>query len=169
MNRRRISVALVAVTASALALVTPAQAQDPTPTPVPGQQESPVPEPPDEEPTEPAPTAPTDADEAPAENEGSSFMGPDELLRSILGGHGSSGAPEDREPDNGEDEDDDEIELPEWAASAETPLTILGMVLSVGAAVAQAAVVLLPLMPGGVDMLRDTLRDFGIPLPSDNA
>ncbi len=156
MNRRRMSVTLVAAATTALALVSPAQAVESN--------------------TDPAPQENQETTTETAED-GSSFMGPMDLVRSIAGGYGSSGVPEDENTGGGAGDvvEEEEPELPDWAGSLavpeqlELPLAIITALLSVGATVAQVAAILLPILPGGVDMLRDLITSLGIPVPSDNA
>ena len=68
-----------------------------------------------------------------------------------------------------EDEvEEEQPELPGWAQSLEmSPETelafeIVKAVMAVGLAATQAAVIVVPLLPGGVDQLRDVLAQFGI-------
>lgn len=74
-------------------------------------------------------------------------------------------------PDVDEDEnkdEDKEVELPGWAGSlemtpeAELNFEILRAILTLGMAATQAAVIIVPLLPGGVDQLRAFLAQFGI-------
>ncbi len=74
-------------------------------------------------------------------------------------------------PDVDEDENKDEdkkVELPGWAGSlemtpeAELNFEILRAILTLGMAATQAAVIIVPLLPGGVDQLRAFLAQFGI-------
>ena len=59
-------------------------------------------------------------------------------------------------------------ELPGWAGSlelspeAELTIEVIRAVMAVGLAATQAAVIIVPLVPGGVDQLRDFLAQFGI-------
>ncbi len=59
-------------------------------------------------------------------------------------------------------------QLPGWAGSlemspeSELAIEIVKAVMAVGLAATQAAVIVLPLMPGGVDQLRAFLAQFGI-------
>lgn len=151
MNRRRMSVALVAATTTLLAVVTPAQAQEPD--------------------TAPAPAQVQNEEDNQSGDDGSSFMGPGDLLRSILSGNGSSGVPED--PENEDATEEDEPALPEWAGSLavpeelELPLAILSALVAIGATATQIAAIVLPIIPGGVDMLRDLVTSLGIEVPSN--
>ncbi|MDO5513412.1 hypothetical protein [Corynebacterium sp.] len=58
--------------------------------------------------------------------------------------------------------------LPEWAGSlaldddAALAFEIIQAVMAVGMAVTQAAVVVLPFIPGGVDQLRETVEQLGL-------
>ncbi|HHU67553.1 hypothetical protein, partial [Corynebacterium sp.] len=60
------------------------------------------------------------------------------------------------------------VELPGWAGSlemtpeAELNFEILRAILTLGMAATQAAVIIVPLLPGGVDQLRAFLAQFGI-------
>lgn len=74
-------------------------------------------------------------------------------------------------PDVDEDENKDKdkkVELPGWAGSlemtpeAELNFEILRAILTLGMAATQAAVIIVPLLPGGVDQLRAFLAQFGI-------
>lgn len=73
-----------------------------------------------------------------------------------------STAPEDNESE------EDPAEMPEWAKSLELSddaalaFEIIKAVMSVGLAITQGAVIALPLIPGGVDQLRNFLAQFGI-------
>ena len=69
----------------------------------------------------------------------------------------------------GTDEDEETTsELPGWAGSlelspeAELTIEVIRAVMAVGLAATQAAVIIVPLVPGGVDQLRDFLAQFGI-------
>lgn len=161
--RRRIPLALVAATSTMLALVVPAQAQSSSlssGSSLSSTAEAETQEPEDE--TQEEPVA-----------EGSSFMGPDELLQSILGGYGSSGVPEtEQDPETEEDAEEEELNLedyPEWMHGSIAPsdelqmaMAVIEAVLAVGATATQAAVIVLPLLPGGLDTLRSALANFGI-------
>lgn len=69
----------------------------------------------------------------------------------------------------GTDKDEETTsELPGWAGSlelspeAELTIEVIRAVMAVGLAATQAAVIIVPLVPGGVDQLRDFLAQFGI-------
>ncbi|AJE33572.1 hypothetical protein B842_08615 [Corynebacterium humireducens NBRC 106098 = DSM 45392] len=91
-------------------------------------------------------------------------------LSSLSSTTGSSDSTESTPtPTPGEDEDEEkEVQLPGWAGSlemtpeAELTFEIIRAVFTLGLAATQAAVVLVPLMPGGVDQLRAFLAQFGI-------
>ena len=65
-------------------------------------------------------------------------------------------------------DEDKKVELPGWAGSlemtpeAELNFEILRAILTLGMAATQAAVIIVPLLPGGVDQLRAFLAQFGI-------
>ncbi len=65
-------------------------------------------------------------------------------------------------------DEDEKVELPGWAGSlemtpeAELNFEILRAILTLGMAATQAAVIIVPLLPGGVDQLRAFLAQFGI-------
>lgn len=183
---RRLTAGLTA-TALALSLTVPAAAQDTTPSPATDSDTTSVVETAGEaeptepvEPTEPAepvePTEPVEPAEPPApveepEDEGSSFMGPRELFYELTGstipgfipgGDSDADADAEKEPLNPDD-------YPEWMHSALFPseeveliFAILNAIIIVTGAMMQAAVVILPMIPGGVDQLRDALASVGI-------
>lgn len=80
------------------------------------------------------------------------------------GSSGSSGEGDTTPEENGENGE----ELPGWVQSAVLDddsllaIEVIKAVLAVGLAVTQAAVVVLPFVPGGTDQLRDFLASSGI-------
>lgn len=67
-----------------------------------------------------------------------------------------------------DEQEEDPVEMPEWAKSLELSddaalaFEIVKAVMAVGLAVTQGAVIVLPFIPGGVDQLRNFLAQFGI-------
>lgn len=167
MNRRRISIALIAATSTLLASVTPAVAQSADLSGSDGTTSS----------AETTTVEAENEDDVNTDPEpGSQFMGPRELASSIASGNGSSGTPDDQSGDDDDDSNDgddngsDEINLddyPEWMHSSLAPsrdvemfFVVLNAILTVGGALAQAAVILAPII--GTDRIREILISFGI-------
>lgn len=140
--RRRLSIALIAATTSALAITTPALAEETA------------------DPTHSTTVEP-----------GSTFMGPGDLARSILGGYGSSGVPAGTDAPAAEGEEDEPVydleEIPEWmhgsvepSAEVQLVMAIIGAIGAVAAVSMQVLVSLAPVI--GVDRLREIAAQFGI-------
>lgn len=136
MNRRRLSVALIAAASTTLALVSPVHAQTTTDTTTDTEQSQ------------------------------SSFMGPGELANSISSGNGSSGVPESEQEPAPAPEPEPELPgwagSLEISPQAELALAIVGAFFAVGSFATKVAVFAIPIIPGAQEQLEQTLRGIGL-------
>lgn len=194
MRRNRLSVALIAATSASLALVTPvasAQSSDgaaggssagqgssQSATTAPGDGTGEEATPPAENESGLSPECQAEVDQAIAdhkvyaENGGSSFIGPQELVRGIFAGYGSSGLPETPEcalPPTPEEQEEAIFEqLPDWAQSFRPSDDVreafgwISMFITLFGGVVQLLTIVASVNPAILDPIRAALTQAGI-------